>query len=75
MKHGCVILADIHHPLLGAIEDLLELRILGALSHGFRLSWERAVGSWTKQGWIIDQGRNRPEDGAPTQNVGNMAEL
>lgn len=24
MKHGCVILADAHHPLLGAIEGLLE---------------------------------------------------
>jgi len=25
MKHGCVILADVHHPLLGAIEGLLDV--------------------------------------------------
>ena len=24
MKHGCVVLADVHHPMLGAIEGLLK---------------------------------------------------
>ena len=25
MKHGCVVLADVHHSMLGAIEDLLKV--------------------------------------------------